>query len=65
MYGPLFPLLLRPLNALRFAPGEAGYDAATPYGYGGLLLLDGARRANERRGRQVLQGLRIGVANMR
>jgi serine/alanine adding enzyme len=30
--GALFPLLLRPLPF-----GEAGHDAATPYGYGGVL----------------------------
>jgi Acetyltransferase (GNAT) domain len=32
--GALFPLLLRPLPF-----GEEGFDAATPYGYGGLLPL--------------------------
>jgi hypothetical protein len=32
--GALFPLLLRPLPF-----GEDGFDAATPYGYGGLLPL--------------------------
>jgi hypothetical protein len=31
--GALFPLLLRPLPF-----GEDGFDAATPYGYGGVLL---------------------------
>jgi serine/alanine adding enzyme len=31
----LFPLLLRPLPF-----GEAGFDAATPYGYGGVLLTE-------------------------
>jgi serine/alanine adding enzyme len=31
----LFPLLLRPLPF-----GEKGFDAATPYGYGGVLPLD-------------------------
>jgi serine/alanine adding enzyme len=31
--GALFPLLLRPLPF-----GESGVDAATPYGYGGVLL---------------------------
>ena len=33
----LFPLLLRPLPF-----GEEGYDAATPYGYGGVLPLGSA-----------------------
>jgi hypothetical protein len=35
----LVPLLLRPLSDLRFARDEAGFDAVTPYGYGGLLPL--------------------------
>jgi GNAT superfamily N-acetyltransferase len=35
----LLPLLLRPLSDLPFAPGESGFDAITPYGYGGLLPL--------------------------
>jgi serine/alanine adding enzyme len=35
--GALFPLLLRPLPF-----GEEGFDAATPYGYGGALPLGGA-----------------------
>ncbi len=35
----LLPLLLRPLSDLPFAPGEPGFDAITPYGYGGLLPL--------------------------
>jgi serine/alanine adding enzyme len=33
--GALFPLLLRPLPF-----GEEGFDAATPYGYGGILSTD-------------------------
>lgn len=36
----LVPLLVRPLAELSFAPGEPGGDAITPYGYGGVLLLD-------------------------
>ncbi len=32
----LVPLLLRPLSDLTFANGETGFDAITPYGYGGL-----------------------------
>ncbi len=39
----LVPFLLRPLDALHFAPSEAGQDAATPYGYGGVLPLTPAR----------------------
>jgi GNAT superfamily N-acetyltransferase len=35
----LLPLLLRPLSDLPFAGGERGFDAITPYGYGGLLPL--------------------------
>jgi GNAT acetyltransferase-like protein len=35
----LVPLLLRPLSQLAFAAGEPGFDAITPYGYGGLLPL--------------------------
>jgi serine/alanine adding enzyme len=40
--GALFPLLLRPLPF-----GEDGFDAATPYGYGGVLLHGGADAATE------------------
>src|ERR1700704_1680035 len=35
----LVPLLLRPLSDLPFAQGESGFDAVTPYGYGGILPL--------------------------
>jgi Acetyltransferase (GNAT) domain len=54
----LFPFLLRPLNALPFAVDEQGYDAATPYGYGGLLLLDGAATINADQVRELLGALR-------
>jgi hypothetical protein len=54
----LFPLLLRPLSGLPFAAEESGYDAATAYGYGGLLLLDGATGLSEPQSRRLLQGLR-------
>jgi Acetyltransferase (GNAT) domain len=40
----LIPLLLRPLSDLPFAAGEPGFDAATPYGYGGLLSLSETER---------------------
>jgi hypothetical protein len=51
----LVPILLRPLNALPFAPDETGFDAATPYGYGGVLLLDGASSLNPDQSRELLQ----------
>lgn len=41
--GALFPLLLRPLPF-----GEDGFDAATPYGYGGVLLTGPGPRADLR-----------------
>jgi len=37
----LVPILLRPLSELPFAHGVEGYDAISPYGYGGLLKLSG------------------------
>lgn len=40
----LMPLLVRPLSELPFAAGEPGFDAATPYGYGGLLPLSHTER---------------------
>src|SRR5258706_3301457 len=43
----LVPLLLRPLSDLPFAAGEPGFDAATPYGYGGLLPLSDMERPAE------------------
>ena len=39
----LFPLQLRPLPF-----GEDGFDAVTPYGYGGALLTEPGRRADPR-----------------
>jgi Acetyltransferase (GNAT) domain len=54
----LFPLLLRPLNTLRFAPEEPGFDAATPYGYGGLLLLDGVEHFGTQQGRELVEVFR-------
>ena len=54
----LFPLLLRPLSALPFALDEPGFDAATPYGYGGLLLLDGAAVVDAHHSRDLLVALR-------
>jgi serine/alanine adding enzyme len=54
----LFPLLLRPLNALPFAPDESGFDAASPYGYGGLLLLDGVTAITAEQGLELLDALR-------
>ena len=43
----LMPLLLRPLSDLPFAADQPGFDAVTPYGYGGLLLLSGTGQASE------------------
>ena len=43
----LVPLLLQPLSDLPFAAGEPGFDAATPYGYGGLLPLSETDRPAE------------------
>jgi hypothetical protein len=37
----LIPLVLRPLSELPFAVDQSGFDAVTPYGYGGLLVLSG------------------------
>lgn len=36
----LVPLVMRTFDGLAFARGERGGDAITPYGYGGVLLLD-------------------------
>jgi serine/alanine adding enzyme len=54
----LFPLVLRPLNTLSFAPDEPGFDAATPYGYGGLLLLDSVPAITADQGLELLDALR-------
>jgi hypothetical protein len=54
----LFPLLLRPLNTLSFAPDELGFDALTPYGYGGLLLLDDVTAITADQGLELLDALR-------
>jgi hypothetical protein len=43
----LVPLLLRSLSDLPFAQGESGFDAITPYGYGGLLPLSETDRPDE------------------
>jgi len=54
----LFPLLLKPLKTLSFAPKEPGFDAASAYGYGGLLLLDNARTLAGNQASELLAGLR-------
>jgi hypothetical protein len=54
----LFPLLLRPLSSLSFAHDESGFDAATPYGYGGLLVLDGVEAVSGYQGGELLSALR-------
>lgn len=38
----LVPLIIRPLAELEFAKGACGFDAITPYGYGGVLPLNEA-----------------------
>jgi hypothetical protein len=43
----LIPLLLRPLSDLPFAGGQTGFDAVTPYGYGGLLPLASSRQPSK------------------
>lgn len=53
----LLPLILRPLADLEFAEGVPGFDAITPYGYGGLLPLeDGSISKAE--ARELLASLR-------
>jgi hypothetical protein len=54
----VLPLLLRPLSDLPFAQGEPGFDAATPYGYGGLLPLSEMERLAETDGHALLDALR-------
>lgn len=54
----LFPLLLKPLNTLSFAPNEPGFDAASPYGYGGVLLLDNAHTVSGHQASELIAGLR-------
>jgi hypothetical protein len=53
----MFPLLLRPLSSLPFAPNEPGFDAASPYGYGGLLLLDNITDITADQGIELLDAL--------
>lgn len=54
----LLPLLLRPLSDLGFASEAEGFDAATPYGYGGLLLLEGRQDPQAEQVRALLRTLR-------
>ena len=54
----LFPLLLRPLADLRFAEGTDGFDAITPYGYGGLLLLSSETDVNQETIRDLFSALK-------
>jgi hypothetical protein len=54
----LFPLLLRPLSDLQFAVDVDGFDAVTPYGYGGLLLMDGRKYPDVEHVRELFQVLR-------
>ncbi len=54
----LFPLLLRELSEVSFAGAAAGYDAATAYGYGGLLVIAGPAHPRQDQMQAVLQELR-------
>jgi len=54
----LFPLLLRDVSEISFANNVAGYDAATPYGYGGLLVIAGPTRPRHDQVQAVLRELR-------
>jgi hypothetical protein len=54
----LMPLLLRPLSDLPFAAGETGFDAITPYGYGGLLPLSEIQRPSATEVHAILDALR-------
>jgi Acetyltransferase (GNAT) domain len=54
----LIPLLLRPLSDLPFAVDQSGFDAMTPYGYGGLLVLAGREGLSQSDLRGLLTGLR-------
>lgn len=54
----LFPLLLRSVDRLPFGHAVRGYDAATPYGYGGFLLLDGVKNIDTGQATELLLALR-------
>ena len=54
----IFPLLLKPLRALPFAPDDPGFDAASPCGYGGVLLLDNVSAITANQGRELLDARR-------
>ena len=43
----LIPLLLRTLSDLPFAADQPGFDAVTPYGYGGIVLLSERGRPSD------------------
>jgi len=53
----LVPLILRPLAELEFVEGGSGFDAITPYGYGGVLPLDDGTVSNAE-ARELLVSLR-------
>ena len=53
----LIPLLVRSLSDLPFAAGEPGFDATTPYGYGGLLVLSEMGQPAEAELRVLLDAL--------
>jgi hypothetical protein len=54
----LFPLLIKPLETLHFTHREQGLDASTPYGYGGMVLLDGLLRVDQEQGLALLNEVR-------
>jgi hypothetical protein len=60
----LLPLLLRPLGQLPFVCGERGFDAITPYGYGGLLPVGGRERPPTSQVRALLHALRTWCRHM-
>jgi hypothetical protein len=54
----LLPLLVRPLADLAFAEGTPGFDAITPYGYGGLLLLTSQEEVNQETIRELFSAVK-------
>jgi hypothetical protein len=54
----LLPLLLRPLSELIFAQDSSGFDAISPYGYGGIFLLSSETAVNGETVRELFSALR-------
>ena len=59
----LIPLLVRPFEPVGFADREHFADAATPYGYGGVLLLDGQEHLDHQQGSALLGKVRECCSN--